>query len=203
MSEADGIRLQASFRRLHELAWQSLEDVRELPPSNAFVGMFRRFKLWDNDRCFGCSGAPNSLTVFGSQLRDGRPPLVREVVWRSRIDGQRLREMVEQGRQDLEFPPTLSVRDAEVPAERLNQFLDYGQKLKIPLVWPQTTQSVSADCSTEGFEFFSSENPPAILKLQWSSATPLAWDPVKDWLRGLRQFLEESLPGGRRDEAPG
>jgi hypothetical protein len=148
---------------------------------------------------FGCGTEPTTLTVFELFTHeDKRVPVVREAVWQCSADLDRVHEAVEQFKKAVAFKPTVRVRDACVPAERLEAFLREASVFRVPVVWLDNDGSVTCDAGSQGFEFFSRDQPPAILRLEWSFDTPPEWKPVLEWYRRLCEFLENCFPGATR-----
>jgi hypothetical protein len=154
-----------------------------------------RLRLWDEASGFEDGREPTSLTLFEPCHGEPRGPLVREVVWQRGPDLQTLHAAVRQLKQTVFHEPTIAVRDAEVPADRLTAFLREAALGTIPVVWLDPMKAVTSDCGTVGFEFFSQDGPPAVLRLTWSYDTPEQWEPVKDWVTRLRAFLESCFAG--------
>jgi hypothetical protein len=102
---------------------------------------------------------------------------------------------VREAKQTVFREPTIAIRDTDVSADRLKAFLREGAALAIPVVWLDPMKAVTSDCGTVGFDFFSKDGPPAVLRLSWSHDTPEQWEPVKDWIFRLRAFLEGRFPG--------
>jgi hypothetical protein len=90
-----------------------------------------------------------------------------------------------------------------VPRERLAGFLREACAFRVAVAWPGARESVSSGGGSVGFEFFSRDQPPARLRLEWSFETPAAWRPVVEWYGRLRQFLEGCLPETGRHAGPG
>ena len=91
------------------------------------------------------------------------------------------------------FRPTVRVRDAAVPADRLAALLAEAARFRVPVMWFGDTESVTSDVGGRGFEFFSRDQPPAVVTLEWSFDTPAEWEPVLEWCGRLRRFLEGRL----------
>ena len=54
---------------------------------------------------------------------------------------------------------------ADVPADQLRTILRSGARLFIPLVWMDEMKAVTCDVGSVGFEFFSQDQPPAVLRM--------------------------------------
>lgn len=119
--------------------------------------------------------------------------LVREAVWHSRSDMERVARTVIPSRQWVMPTPTIALRDAPLDAERLGGLLDRAASFRVPVVWMQDGESVCSNSWREGFEFFSRDQPPAALRLEWGYEKPAEWRPILEWHRRLRRFLDESL----------
>ena len=192
---------RVSWEAINARAWWRLNRSSELPPSVSGGAPFHglpRLRLWNNATGFGCDTEPTTLTVyevFPDVATLQREPVVREAVWRRGDDLDQLsREM--RHRSEPLFPrPTVVVRDAPVPAERLDELLAEATVIRMPAAWFWNDESVTASAGRVGFEFYSRDQPSAALKLEWSYATPPEWQPFLTWSRRLRRFLEGCLPG--------
>jgi hypothetical protein len=189
---------RVSWETIHARAWWSLNHSARLPPSvsrgKSFHGL-PRLRLWDDALDFGRTAEPNTLTVFELFADgDGRVPVVREAVWNRSADLTRTHQAVRQSDSPVVFKPTISVRDAVVPAERLAALLQEASAFRVPVVWSGDVEAVTSDVGGRGLEFFSRDQPPAALRLEWSYDTPPEWEPVLEWCGRLRQFLEDCLP---------
>ncbi len=189
---------RVSWEVMHACAWWKLNNSADLPPSvsngRPFHGL-PRLRLWDDAKGFGCESEPTTLTVYELFTDDDRrEPVVREAVWQRSADLSRVHQEMKRSSQSVTFRPTVRVRDAEVPAEQLATILSEAGGFRLPVAWFRNTESVTSDVGGHGFEFFSRDQPPAALKLEWSYDTPQNWEPVLDWCGRLRQFLENCLP---------
>jgi hypothetical protein len=186
---------------MHARAWWSLTHSAALPPSvsqgRAFPGI-PRLRLWDDAMGFGCETEPTTWTIFELFKQDDeREPVVREAVWQRTDDLRRLDAAVDRSRKVVSFKPTVVVRDAPVPASELAALLSEAMSFRLPVIWLDDMIAVTCDVGAVGFEFFSRDQPPAVLKLQWSWDKPAAWEPVAEWFAKLRGFLVRLWPFSR------
>ena len=189
---------RVSWEAMNARAWWYLDHSADLPPSvsrgKPFHGL-PRLRLWDDAMGFGCEMEPSTLTVYELFAEDyHREPVVREAVWRRSGDLSRVHREVERSGRPVTFKPTVSVRDAAVPPDRLAGLLGEAAALRVPVTWFNDTDSVTSDVGGRGFEFFSRDQPPAVVTLEWSCDTPPEWEPVLEWCGRLRQFLEGCFP---------
>lgn len=195
MSEPTPWRI--SWELINARAWWLLEHTSNLKPSREVDGLMTyghpRLRLWDDAGGFGSESEPMSLTVFDPFHDTSRRPIVREAVWNRTSDLRRLHAMVEDIKREVAVEPTIAVRDAEVPADQLTAILLAGKDLFIPVVWMDEMKAVTCDVGAVGFEFFSRDQPPAVLRVTWSYDTPNQWEPIKEWIARLRVFLEHCI----------
>lgn len=188
---------RVSWEAITALAWWHLDHSADLSPSvsrgKPFHGL-PRLRLWDDAKAFGCETEPTTLTVYEPFTDDyRRKPVVREAVWRRSSDLSRVHQEVKRTNGPVAFPPTIGVRDAAVPADRLAALLAEAARLRVPVTWFSATESVTSDVGARGFEFFSHDQPPAVVTLEWSYDTPAEWAPALEWCGRLRRFLEGCL----------
>jgi hypothetical protein len=168
-------------------AWNLLENSENIEPTlreedGERIGQ-PRLRLWDDN----LKVRPNFLTVFD-------PPenavvlIAREATWEQAKDRHRMMEVVKK-HDPVAFPPTISVRDAWIPRKEIMLFLKQASAFAVPLICLQPRAAAPGDARTRGLEFFSPNEPPALLRLQWSDLTPREWDPVLKWLGKLKAFL--------------
>jgi hypothetical protein len=180
-----------SFAAWDAAEWY-LEHSAALPPSvsgSRPLPATPRFRLWDRAISSGCETRPFSLTVFEVPAENGYDFVVREVVWRWWLEMRK--HATDQTAEPSE--PTLVVRDGPVPASELNTLLAEAESFWVPAVWLQSVSTISSNQYPEGFEFFSLDQPPAVLRLQWSDGMPESWGPILEWWRRLHDFLRGCL----------
>ena len=148
------------------------------------------FRLWNDTTGFGYQDEPISLTVFEIPTQSGFETVVREVVWKRWEDFQKIHAADDSAKK---AEATLVVRDAPVPVSALAMLLTQAESFRVPIVWLQKTLGITSDAETMGFEFFSSDQPPAILRLTWSESVPDSWKPMIEWWQRVWTFLEECL----------
>jgi hypothetical protein len=186
---------KGSFAKWRDAEWY-LEHSAALSPcvsgSHPFHGL-PSFRLWDGATGFAYQAEPASLTVFEIPKDVGYEFVVREVVWRQWVDLQDAPEASDSVTKD---DPTLVVRDASVPTSEWVTLLTEAENFQVPIVWPQAECGITSDANTVGFEFFSSDQPPACLRLQWSESAPESWKPIIAWWQRVRIFLEDCLAKG-------
>jgi hypothetical protein len=182
-------------------AWGLLKNSAEIQPTLVVNGLLSyghpRLRLWDDAMGFGCNYEPTSFTVFDPQ-GEAKQLLVRQAVWQRRGDLQRLHDLVEEKKNPVIFHPTFTVKDAEVPVSKFNELLNSGARFRVPVVWLDQMVAVTCDSGSVGVEFFSLDQPPAMISLQWAVDKPAAWEPVVDWTNQVRRFLQLCLTTNER-----
>jgi hypothetical protein len=196
---------RVSWDALDARAWAYLNRNGQIPESIRMGLPFHgcpRLRLWSDPGGVGCEVEPTTLTVFELFTQtDKRAPVVRQAVWQRTADLNRVREAIEQSMAAVMLLPTVGERYASVPREQLSSFLREACAFRVPVAWPNARESVTSGGGSVGFEFFSRDQPPASLRLEWSFETPAAWQAVIDWYARLRQFLESCLQGTERHTA--
>jgi hypothetical protein len=144
---------------------------------------------------FGTDAEPTTWMVFVPCQPGEREPVVREATWRRTPDLERLYDLVRQRGRVVTFEPTIRVRDAAVPAGDLDALLREAASFQVPLVWLDSEMAVTTDVGAVGFDFFSLDGPPAVLRVQWSCDRPPEWEPVVAWADRLRGLLQGCLAG--------
>jgi len=191
-----------SWDALDARAWSCLNSSGKIPPDVSRGRLFHglpRLRLWDDPGGGpGCEAEPMTLTVYELfTAKFEREPVVRQAVWQRWADMERVREAIGQDREPVFLKPTIGVRDGAVSRERLASFLREACAFRVPAVWFNDTESVTSDIGDFGFEFFSQDQPPAALRMQWSFDMPPEWRPIVEWHARLREFLEDCLADGR------
>jgi hypothetical protein len=188
----------AAFSGHWETVWRTLNQSEKLPPSlsdDPALYVRPRLRLWDDAFAVGSSTEPATLTVFEVPMANGgRRFILREGIWRRNRDLAAMFREIERYGQFSLVEPTLEVRDAEIRIEDLRSLMQEGAALHLPVVFLGAWNSVSSSGRAVGYEFYSADSPPAVLRLQWSFETPEAWAPFLDWFARLRQLLESWLP---------
>ncbi|HYV39292.1 MAG TPA: hypothetical protein VE988_26625 [Gemmataceae bacterium] len=178
-------------------AWRMLENSADIQPSLVVDGFMTyrhpRLRLWDDAMGFGCESEPTSFTVFNPLHDAKKRPLVRQAVWHRTEDLRRLHALVEKSNKQASFQPAITVRDAEISAGQFDALLNAGAKLRVSIAWLDAMKAVTCDVGSVGFEFFSLDQPPAVIQLQWAWDKPEEWQPVVEWVKQLRTFLEKCL----------
>lgn len=179
-------------------AWANLNHSAQLRPSVSGGRLFNglpRLRLWDEAAGL-CAHQPCTLTVYEPHNDNfQREPIVREAVWQRSADMERVEEEVKRVGQAVNLTPTIRIRDVVLPAEAFNNLLAEAVQFRLPVVWFNSeSESVTSDAGSYGFEFFTHDQPPAVLRLTWSYNIPPEWEPVQEWFWRLRQFLESCLP---------
>jgi hypothetical protein len=141
----------------------------------------------------GGGSEPRTLTVFRPLFEETADPLVREAIWQRTVDLDRLFEEIRDAKEVVALRPTITVRDASVPYERFSILLRAASHLHLPVVWFGDRQAVTTDVGSVGFEVFGASQPPAVLRLEWSSDKPASWEPVIAWHGEVRGFLDGCL----------
>jgi hypothetical protein len=197
---------RVSWDAIDARAWAYLNRNGQIPESVRKGLPFHgcpRLRLWSDPGGVGCEVEPTTLTVFElfTEIHE-RSPVVREAVWQRTADLNRVRGAIEQSMAAVMLLPTVGERYAPVPREQLSRFLREACPFQVPVTWPNARESVTSGGGSVGFEFFSRDQPPASLRLEWSFETPAAWQPFIDWYERLRQFLESCLPGTEQQGEP-
>ena len=155
-------------------------------------------RLWDDAGDFVYEKSPMTLTVFELFTEDGEGlgPVVRKAVWQQTLDLGPMRAAVNRS---MNFEPTIVVRDSVVGTEQLSRRASKKiHACRVPVVWFDPRERISSDVCAVGFEFFSGDQPPAVLRLQWSDGKPFAWEPIAEWWGRLRNFLALAVVCGTR-----
>jgi hypothetical protein len=165
------------------------DEVRNGPPT---------LRLWHDMASFSIHSEPTSLTIFEMPASWGEVVVVRKVEWHRSKDLQR--DPTQPARV---VEPTLVVRDAPVPAAEWRVVLGQAASFSVPVIWLQERAHITTDSGTAGLDFFSRDDPPAVLKLQWSDGMPDSWKPVTQWWEFCLTFLEDCLAKAGRDSEKG
>lgn len=194
---------QASWRSIHSLAWWLLERSNEIEPQIPPGGCkpFPLVRIWDDE--VGCTLAdPLSLTVFRpwSEVggRDERLCLVREATWRRRADIDDVYTASRDSGKTQFREPRFSIRDAPVPEEPMHEYLSNLSACIIPAISIPDRETDVTDVGSMGFEYTSDDEPPTIIRYQWSCGLPHEWRPLINHVIELKEFLLNCL-----DEANG
>jgi len=146
-----------------------------------------------------------SLTVYEVFMDNEELRFVlREATWQCKTDMRRIIGFVEDHEGNpsftgapvldpLEVEPTIIVRDSSVRETELHGLLKEAASFRLPVVWLEKQKCVSSGFGELGFEYFSADGPPAILRFQWSDEIPDNWAPFVAWFEKLRQFLLSNL----------
>src|SRR5262245_31966754 len=159
-----------------------------------------RVRFWDNAASFGCQYEPMTLTIYEVYMSDESTKYVlRQAVW------QRTNDLIQKLLKDVEEPlcgdPTIHICDCEIPVLELRSLMKQAAALHVPVVCLEKHKSTANNTAAAGFEYYSADGPPAVLRLQWSYEIPSAWKPVMEWLQKLRTFLDSCIPEeGRRHQ---
>lgn len=191
---------RVSWDAMTARAWAALNRYGPLPDAVLRGRSFRnypRVRLTDDPGGFGAEADPRTLTVFELYTPAGdREPVVRETVWHQDADQIRLREAVD--RDGAVFlRPSVGERYAGVPREELSALLREGCGFKVPVAWPNRSESVtSGACGSTAYEFFTRDQPAAVLRMEWAFDPPAAWEPVIEWYVRLHRFLAGCIDAG-------
>jgi hypothetical protein len=195
----------ASWEAMYALAWWHLNRSLELCPLEVEGRPFhcdQRLRLWDDARGFGCGSEPMTLTVFEPAASAGKNPVVRKASWNRSPDLDRLHKSVRLANQVVASKPTFLVQDALVPPDPWAALLDEAAGFRVPVVWGSGGWTRYMDVGSRGFEFFTNDSPPAVLRLEWSMEVPTSWEPVVAWVARVRKFLEACLPDKDHPPSP-
>jgi hypothetical protein len=188
---------RVSWDALAARAWAALNRYGPIPPAVLRGRSFHnypRVRLTDEPGGFGEESIPTTLTVFELYTEAGeREPVVREAAWRQAADHDRVRAAVDRGGPAF-LRPTVGERYADAPREQLSGLLREGCAFRVPVAWPSRTESItSGACGCSAYEFFTRDQPAAVLQLGWSFDPPAVWEPVVEWYARLRAFLAGCL----------
>jgi hypothetical protein len=186
-----------SHKAITALAWWYLNNSRELLPISGEAKKLHGavcLKLWDNALGFGSENEPTTLTVY--ELFDnsnGKSLLVRQATWHSRDDLPAIWELVQKSNARVMYTPTISYRDAVLNSEHYLQLMKDAANFSIPFVWSQDEECCTTDVASRGFEYYSRDFPPAVLRLEWSVDTPSEWNPITAWVDQVENLLLNAL----------
>ncbi|HYT93723.1 MAG TPA: hypothetical protein VEL76_33700 [Gemmataceae bacterium] len=167
---------------LQARAERALEHPKDLDVRETIRRYGSLWRLWR----FPSVGVLTAWTVLmpGRKTVPGAPPRVREVTWDRPADNQRLFGP----EPSLAAQPTLRVRDALLPPDELQRFIDAGASIAVPLL--AFSKAAPVDEDLFGLETY--EVSPYV-RLQWWGEGPQQWRPFLDWVAGLRVFLGRHL----------
>jgi hypothetical protein len=181
------------WAELEALAQRWLEHPKDLEPREPIRRYSSLWRLWH----FPAFGPQTTWTILtpGRKVSTGAAPMVREVSWERTVDHRRIFDPVKWPESGFSRQPTLSVRDAELPADQLQRLRDEGARLAVPVVVAASVIGV------EG-EFFGLETYEVspFVRVQWWCAGPVEWRHFIDWVGSLRVFVQHHL--GPPDESP-
>jgi hypothetical protein len=188
---------RVSWDALSARAWDALNGYGPLPAAVLRGRSFHnypRVRLTDEPGGFGEESSPVTLTVFELYTEAGdREPVVREAVWRRAADNRRVRAAVAVGTAAF-LRPTVGERYADVPRDRLSALLRKGCAFRVPVAWPARCESsVCGNVGSTAYEFFTRDQPPAVLRLEWLHPPPEAWESVIEWYDQLHGLLADCL----------
>ena len=177
------------FEPVTALAWWQLEHVANLHPRIPGPGI-PRVRFWDSP---GFSESePMTLTAFEPVLAKADESVsVREVTWQSRIDTTAFYRAQNASHECDQLQPTISVRDATVPLDEFRRFLKSGEGIRVPLLTFADNLSVTTDAGSAGFDFYTTDQPPAVIRLEWSFEIPDELKPAVEWAGRFRDFLNQ------------
>jgi hypothetical protein len=170
------------WERLEALAWWRLNHAASLEP--AIPAEYPLLRLWDDAGGFAYPTVPSTLTVFSVRVDEGAELVVREARWDATAN---------LSAEETPTDPTIAIRDGRVDGAELDAALREAAGLRLPLVSPDRLVGVTSDVGAVGLELFTEDQPPAVLRLQWSHGTPAEWGPVIEWAGRLRGLLERAL----------
>lgn len=184
-------KFQERWSALEAHAWNFLENSELIDPSLLEENGDRigapRIRFWDNN----LKVRPTSWTLF-------EPPgqvvwIVREAIWEEAKDSHNLMEVVRSHTSNQTLAPSFQIRDAWVPGKELITLLKEANTFSIPLLCRKPRESGGRDGRSRGLDFQSPDDPPALVRLQWSDTTPEEWHPVLHWLERMKSFLAKCL----------
>ena len=189
---------RVSWEALTARAWAALNRYGPIPPAvqrgRAFYH-YPRVRLTDDPGGYGPESDPKTLTVFELYTdAEERQTVVRESVWNRDADGDRVRAATDGGEPAF-VRPTVAERYAEVPRAWLSVFLRDGCAFRVPVAWPGSWSVTSGPEWSESYEFFTRDQPAAVLRLKWFYPPPGVWQPVGEWYARLSKFLTRCLDG--------
>jgi hypothetical protein len=184
-----------AWAELEALAQRLLEHPKDLEPREPIRRYSSLWRLWH----FPAFGRQTTWTILtpGRKAVAGAAPMVREVSWERTGDHQRVFDPIEWPKSGFNRQPTLSLRDAELPAERLQSFREAGSRLAVPVV--VAASAVGVDGEFFGLETY--EVSPFV-RVQWWCAGPTEWRHFTDWVSSLRAFVQQHLGPGDHSACP-
>lgn len=204
--------LRQGIEVLKARAWWFLKNSEQLPPHLGDNPLFQgnaRLRIWDNRDSVPMDWPPMSLTVYEVLMNDEELRFVlREAIWQCKNDIHRILGFVEDHEGNpsftgapvldpLQVEPTIIVRDSSVREMELHGLLKEAASFRLPVVWLEKQKCASSGLREVGFEYYSADGPPAVLRFQWSHEIPNGWASFVAWFEKLRQFLLSSLEGPR------
>ena len=176
----------------YSYAWYLLNHSWKLSPEvpRNYIPHSPRLRLWDD--AIGCTeNNPYTLAVFRGF---DEPTRCRHAIWHCKQNGEYKKwfiEFFENGGQVQFHEPNITVRDADVPLDELNQHLRAIAAHKVTAIsfQPQSETSTSTYSGSLGFDYFSQDQPPAGITYKWSHRAPRDWKPVIAEIEKLRKFL--------------
>jgi hypothetical protein len=148
-------------------------------------------RIWHDPMGVGCLEEPSTLTVFHDFSE--KQPIVRKAIWQSSSDLKRLWDPPDDRDMPNIIQPTFTVTDAALSAKKLQAILDSARDLSVPIIRLTYSDSVASDVGSMGFEFFTLNQPKAIVSLEWSWDSPKEWAPAIEFAGRLQHFLESCL----------
>jgi hypothetical protein len=171
-------------------AWSRLEHSFRIAPQLPAGLKWRsnpRIQLW-NDAQGWCDDQPKTWTVYEPWTPEtGKRCVVREAEW------DRDQDMSVNRNSSTFLTPTINVRDAEVPVEPFYQLLSQLSQCDIAVITLHEGGECTDDVGSEGFKYYSNDQPSAQISMQWSDDYPADWAPVVTAIENLKQFLTTCL----------
>lgn len=173
--------LESRWAELEARAARLLEHAKEVEPRGAVRLYGSLLRLWH----FPAFAGQKTWTILqpGRKSPAGSPMLVRELTWDRKSDEHRFEAAA-----DCSPTPNILLREAALPTTELQQVLDTGANLTVPIV--QVANVVGLEGEYFGLETY--EVSPSI-RLQWWNGGPTEWRHFTDWVGELRSFLLRCL----------
>src|SRR5262245_5617160 len=131
------------WAELEALAQRRLEHPKDLEPREPIRRYSSLWRLWH----FPAFGRQTTWTILtpGRKAPSDATPMVREVSWERTADHNRVFDPIEWAKSGCNRQPTLSVRNAELAAARLQSFREAGSRLAVPIVVAANTVGVDGE----------------------------------------------------------
>jgi len=170
---------------LEDRAFWILEHADQGEPRDPVYKYRPLFRLW----YYTAFTLYRSWTVFDPLKGSGHglALVVREVIWDRQHDMQRFMNPLEWLKQGFRAPPTISIRDAQLPAGQLVPFLEELARISLSLVGLKEAPSM-----VEGEQFgFQSYQSWLHVELSWWGDGPDEWKAFTHCVARMREALQQ------------